>query len=397
MNKEEYKNIFDNENSFWWYRILDDLVEYFVNTYDHQKPLRILDAGCGTGRVMSKLSKFGEVSGIDASPIAIEMCQSRGLTNVKIVDLNEWSAENEYNFITSLDVLYHQSFNDIGKIINSFSKALDSDGVLIMNLPAFNILRREHDEVVGGNKRFRAKEIKNILIKNGFRIHTISYRHPFLFKFILLRKLFSTSKKKPNSDLAPLFPPINRLIFLFHRIENEIIKMGFSIPYGSSIFVVAKKSETNQNSTSHYQAYASNNIISKINVYVKSKTILSQAFKYSIVGILNTILGLSFIYLIYNLFHFNYILSNLGGYFIGLINGFIWNKKWTFKSSRHFSKEIIPFLIVFGISYAVNLVIVVLSVETFYVNPNIAQILGIVVYSSTNFLINKYWTFSKTR
>ena len=222
--------------------------------FDHQKPFRILDAGCGTGRVMNKLSKYGEVSGIDASPIAIEMCKSRGLNNVKIVDLNEWSAENEYNLITSLDVLYHQSFNNIDKIINSFNKALNSGGVLILNLPAFNILRREHDEVVGGNKRFRAKEIKNILIKNGFQIHTISYRHPLLFKFILLRKLFSTSKKKPNSDLAPLYPPINRLLFLLHRIENEIIKMGFSIPYGSSLFVVAKKNETNQNSANHYQA-----------------------------------------------------------------------------------------------------------------------------------------------
>ena len=39
MNKEEYKNIFDNENSFWWYRILDDLVEYFVTTIRSSKTL----------------------------------------------------------------------------------------------------------------------------------------------------------------------------------------------------------------------------------------------------------------------------------------------------------------------------------------------------------------------
>ncbi|HEY4755975.1 MAG TPA: GtrA family protein [Ignavibacteriaceae bacterium] len=395
MNKEEYRNIFDNEYSHWWYRILDDLVEYFVSTYYSQKPLKILDAGCGTGRMMSKLLKYGEVYGIDASPIAIEMCQSRDLSNVKIADLNEWSAENEFNIIVSLDVLYHQSFNNIDKILNSFSKALHPDGILIMNLPAFNILRREHDEIVGGNKRFRVKEIKDILIKNGFQIHTSSYRHPLLFKYILLKKLFSISKEKSKSDLAPLYVPLNKLLFLINKFENIIIKMGFSIPYGSSLFVVAKKNEKGQNSHYHSQAYAQNNFLFKPKTYVKSKTILKQFFKYSIVGIFNTAIGLTVIYFFFNVLNFNYIIANIIGYACGLVNSFVWNKKWTFKSSQHYSKEIVPFLIVFGISYAANLLAVIISVEFIEIHPNIAQIIGIAAYSSTNFFINRYWTFSR--
>ena len=69
--------------------------------------------------------------------------------------------------------------------------------------------------------------------------------------------------------------------------------------------------------------YTANSIISKIKSYINSKTILNQAFKYSIVGILNTILGLSVIYLLYNFFHFDYILSNLGGYVY-------WIDKWIY-------------------------------------------------------------------
>lgn len=397
MNKEEYKNIFENEYSHWWYRILDDLVEYYVKIYNHKNSINILDAGCGTGRIISKLSKYGNTFGIDASPIAIEICQSKGLTNVKIADLNEWQSEKEFDVIISLDVLYHQSFINIDKIIKSFHNSLRSNGVLILNLPAFNALKRQHDIVVGGNKRFRMKDIERLLVQNGFNVFTKSYRYPLLFKFILLRKLFFNKNNKVSSDLEPVYQPLDKLLYLVHKLENEIIKMGFSIPYGSSLFIVAKKSENGQNSKDYTLAYVKNDIISKVKVYIKSKTFLNQLFRYSIVGVLNTILGLSAIYLLYNFFHFDYIVSNIGGYFVGLVNGFIWNKKWTFESSKHFSKEIVPFLIVFGISYAVNLVIVILMVETFKIDPNIAQIPGIAAYSSTNFLVNKYWTFSKVK
>lgn len=397
MNKEEYKNIYQNEHSFWWYRILDDLVEYFVAIYGKKNPIKILDAGCGTGRVMSRLSKFGAVSGIDASPIAVEMCQSRGLSDVKIADLNQWSAENEFTIIVSLDVLYHKSVTDIDKIMHSFNKALCPGGILIMNLPAFKILRRAHDEIVGGDKRFRKREIKNILTGNGFQVHTISYRYVSLFIFILLRKLFGEVRKKPESDLARLSAPVNGSFYLLHRIENEIIKTGFSIPLGSSLFVVARKRSDNQKSPDNSQAYAQNNLFSKATTYIRSITILNQLLRYSIVGIFNTVFGLGVIYLLFNLFHFNYILSNIGGYSVGLINGFIWNKKWTFESRRTYFKEILPYLTVFGISYAANLIAVVFFVEALKIHPNIAQVLGIAAYSLTNFVVNKYWTFSKVR
>jgi putative flippase GtrA len=264
-----------------------------------------------------------------------------------------------------------------------------------MHLPAFEILRRAHDEIVGGKRRFRAKEIKDILAENGFQVHTLSYHYPLLFIFILLRKLFGTDRNKNNSDLAPISPLINGVLFLLHRIENEIIKTGFPIPFGSSLFVVAKKRVENQASLENSQAYAQSDIVSKTINYIKSITILNQLFKYSIVGIFNTVFGLGVIYLLFNLFHCNYILSNIGGYAVGLINGFIWNKKWTFGSRRHYFKEIIPYLSVFGISYAVNLIVVVFFVEALKVHPNIAQILGIAAYSMTNFMVNKYWTFAK--
>jgi len=138
------------------------------------------------------------------------------------------------------------------------------------------------------------------------------------------------------------------------------------------------------------------NLVMRIINYFRSKRFFRQLFKYSIVGIFNTAIGLTVIYFFFNVLSFNYIVANIIGYACGFVNSFVWNKNWTFKSSQHYSKEIVPFLIVFGISYAANLFAVIISVEFIKIHPNIAQILGIAAYSSTNFLINRYWTFSRT-
>lgn len=124
------------------------------------------------------------------------------------------------------------------------------------------------------------------------------------------------------------------------------------------------------------------------------KNIFSQFFKYSVVGIFNTIIGLGIILLLYNFYNVNYILSNIIGYFFGLINSFIWNKKWTFRSENPYLKEVLPFFTIFIISYIANLFTVMVSVEILRFNPNISQVLGTGIYAVSNFLLNRKWTFS---
>jgi putative flippase GtrA len=132
----------------------------------------------------------------------------------------------------------------------------------------------------------------------------------------------------------------------------------------------------------------------KIINYFKSKHFFRQLFKYSIVGIFNTIIGLSIIYFLFNIFNLNYIFSNVIGYACGLVNSFIWNKRWTFNSKKHYSKELFPFFIVFLLAYFANLIIVITLVESLKINPNIAQLFGVGAYTSVNFIINRAWTFS---
>jgi len=51
---------------------------------------RILDIGCGGGRISLYLQKRGfDVLGIDTSPLAVKVCKSRGLRNARVMSITE--------------------------------------------------------------------------------------------------------------------------------------------------------------------------------------------------------------------------------------------------------------------------------------------------------------------
>lgn len=244
MEKNEYARMYHLETSFWWYQILHELVDSTVGKNKQVGDIKILDAGCGTGRMMEILQKYGLVYGIDYSEEAVFLANKRGLDNIEIGNLNEYYfKENCFDTITCLDVLYHSDIIDDLSVVQNFHNALKPNGILIINLPAFEYLKRSHDIVVHTKKRYRKGVFVSQLKAIGFSEVHASYRMPHLYCIILISKLFAGKRsfKKPESDLKELPDWLNSLLVFLGRIENSFIKRGFSIPFGSSLFIVAKK------------------------------------------------------------------------------------------------------------------------------------------------------------
>jgi 2-polyprenyl-3-methyl-5-hydroxy-6-metoxy-1,4-benzoquinol methylase len=243
MKKEEYKRMFVLEKDYWWYRGLHELVLKIIKNYSNSNKITLFDAGCGTGIMMELLNKFGKVDGIDYSVEAIKFSEKRGLKNIKVENLNNWNKKGKlYDVIICLDVLYHSGIKDDIETIRNFYSSLNNNGLLILNNPAFNVLRRSHDDVVFTKRRYR----KSITIKKmksiGFDIETATYRLPFLFFVILIRKTLNKFfTNKVDSDLVSIPNYINKLFLFINRIENKLIVSGINMPFGSSLFIVARK------------------------------------------------------------------------------------------------------------------------------------------------------------
>jgi SAM-dependent methyltransferase len=242
MEKSEYKAIFELENDYWWYKGLHELVEHYVKFYAKKTDAAILDGGCGTGRLMEILSKYGRASGLDYSEDAVSLAKKRGLADIRKQDLTKWeSGKNKYDIITSIDVIY--CIQDDELVLGKFHDSLKKGGVLILNLPAFELLRRHHDEIVHTRHRYTVKSIRKKLDKAGFKIMKATYRLPFLFCIILLVKIgeLFVKPKTVVSDLKPVPKFINSIMLFWNRLENTLIKAGLYIPFGSSVFVIAVK------------------------------------------------------------------------------------------------------------------------------------------------------------
>jgi putative flippase GtrA len=130
-----------------------------------------------------------------------------------------------------------------------------------------------------------------------------------------------------------------------------------------------------------------------------------QFVKYCLVGGLNSLITLVLIYVCKSFLGVNLYVSNAIGYVGGLINSFLWNKAWVFKSKGGYSKEALKFICGFAVCYALQILVVWLlnqssfgaleySFSNFTITGyGIATLIGMVVYTVANFVYNRLITF----
>jgi 2-polyprenyl-3-methyl-5-hydroxy-6-metoxy-1,4-benzoquinol methylase len=247
MKKNAYNEMFAVEDQHWWYITIHNLVTLLSRTQFSRGPLKILDAGCGTGGLLSILSEAGhDVEGFDCSEVALEFCSARGLDKVTRADLNDWIPDPKtYDLILSMDVLYHEWVRDQVKVLRNLSGGLKEDGLIMVNYPAFPILSRHHDRVVMVRERYTTKTLKKYLAEAGLAPVLLSYRLPHAFFYLICLRLYEASRKnevEAKSDIANIPSGfINRFLIQIGKLENRLIARGISMPFGSSLFVVAKR------------------------------------------------------------------------------------------------------------------------------------------------------------
>ncbi len=241
------------EGNHWWYRALHNLVLNTLMTHLDSKEIRILDAGCGTGGLLQKLTSAGykNVTGFDLSDYALDWCVRRGLSVQKfsLMDLDLFEAPKKYDAIISNDTLCYLSLPEQYRFINSSLNRLNLGGVLIMNLPALNAFRGTHDLAVGIMHRFNRAQVGNLASANGLEIVSDRYWPVFLSPVIFAVRSCQRVWQARGAKRA-VQSSLKSDLRLHSAIVNDVLyyltisEFCFSIPshFGSSLFVVLKKS-----------------------------------------------------------------------------------------------------------------------------------------------------------
>jgi 2-polyprenyl-3-methyl-5-hydroxy-6-metoxy-1,4-benzoquinol methylase len=243
MNEPEYALMYEAEDTHWWYVSLHDLVLRFVPA---GKTLQIFDAGCGTGRLLQLLSARGNAQGCDASETAVRSCRKRGLATAVQADLNTTVLDRDrYDVITLIDVLYHANIGDERAVLKKIHAALRPGGRLIIQVPAYEWLRSDHDRAVHTRRRYQQADIVGMLHDIDFVVEKATYRVSFLLLPIVMvrmgQRLFRRKRTKtPASDVDPSPKVLNGFLRTIMRMENLLLRR-LDLPCGSSIFAVARR------------------------------------------------------------------------------------------------------------------------------------------------------------
>lgn len=245
MQGHEYRTMFEVETAHWWYRglrlWLSRALAQHVAT-----PGPVLDAGCGTGANLAHLRALGYAAqGLDLSPAGLRLARDRGAPPPRLYQASAAvlpHRDASFAAVLSADVLYLLGEADEARALAEFRRVLAAGGILLLNLPAFEWLRGEHDRVVSTQRRYTASSLRGKLQAAGFRPISIEYRYTSLLPAIaLVRRLVrpgGASDASARSDTRIGTGPANGLLTALVRAE-ERLGSRVSRPFGSSVSAVA--------------------------------------------------------------------------------------------------------------------------------------------------------------
>lgn len=247
MNAREYEIMYQVEDEHWWYVGMRSLVLSTLTRLHRAQgypPWLILDAGCGTGAIAARLKQFGRVVAVDLSNLALHFSQRRGLGG----RLSQGSvtavpaAANTFDLITSVDVLY--SVPDDNQALAEFHRVLKPGGALLLNLPALEWLRGQHDLAIHTLRRYTPQKLQAQIRHHGFTVEKMSFANSLLLPLVAPYRLATNwlpaTGDEPKSDVYPVPKPLNAVLGWIMGLEANLIPR-VSLPLGMSLFVVARK------------------------------------------------------------------------------------------------------------------------------------------------------------
>jgi len=126
----------------------------------------VLDIGCGSGIITKALQDKGlDIEGLDASEVAVNICEEKGL-KMHLSTILDFNSEKKYNYVMCIGTLYY--LDKFEENFNKMVSLLKEGGTLITNF--YNPLRRRKDfiEMMVSPKQFK-KAIKdnNLIVKKA--------------------------------------------------------------------------------------------------------------------------------------------------------------------------------------------------------------------------------------
>jgi SAM-dependent methyltransferase len=242
METDYFERLYGLEEAHWWHATRRRLVlDQLGRAYRDRGGLRLLDVGCGTGRMLTELGRLGDAVGLDLSDEALRFCRERGHDRVLKADLTGLPFDDDaFDVVTALDVLEH--IEDHVGALRECRRVLSPGGRMFMFVPAHQWLWSLQDEISHHKRRYTARTLRSAVEAAGLEVARLTYVNAFLLPVIVagrlwLKVLLRFREVEDENSLHPGWS--NGLLARIFGAEVPILRRT-DLPVGASLLCVVR-------------------------------------------------------------------------------------------------------------------------------------------------------------
>jgi SAM-dependent methyltransferase len=240
MEREVYRQMYELEDRHWWFRgrraVIRALAERALGGGPRGGAVRVLDAGCGTGRNVADYAALGPATGADPSREAVEFCRERGLERVVQAGVEALPFDDaSFDLVLATDVLEH--VDDDAAALRELRRVAAPGGALVATVPAYRWLWSAQDVALHHRRRYARRELVERARAAGWEPHVATHFNTLLLPAVVAGRALRRGRPgeleaTPGWLDAPLSLPM--------RAEAKLIARGGRLPAGVSIGVAAR-------------------------------------------------------------------------------------------------------------------------------------------------------------
>lgn len=251
-----YQRLYEVEESHGWARgMRDAMMALLRQPMLERSPLRVLDAGCGTGYLLELLHRQGQTAGepvgIDLSPHALTFCRRRGARRLALASAVELPfGDDAFDLVISIDVLQHLRAGADRRSLLEMARVLAPGGVLYLRTNSSWGHRRLRGADEHLYRRYDLRAVAALLDATDLTVERSTHLNALPSLWTILKQYFpgripTSPPAGPGLALRPHPPGLAWLGRLLHGVLQMeaawVGRLGRDLPFGHSIAVVARK------------------------------------------------------------------------------------------------------------------------------------------------------------